>query len=110
MEIYSLIVTHVWLVMVIVLYVGYLTYADYYDKLSESFIHEFTLFSVGITSTSILFGVANLPDNPEDFKWWNLYIEVNIVCSFQLIIGFIVLFIRNAHSIRQYFGRKRNKV
>ncbi|UYE98964.1 hypothetical protein XbC2_569 [Xanthomonas phage XbC2] len=110
MEIYGLIVTHLWLVSLVVLYIGYLTYADYYDKFSDEFMMDYKILSLVTTVISFVIFAAALPDAAKKVSPWEMYVGISCLCSWILSIGTVVLFVRHSGGIRQYFGRKRNKV
>lgn len=110
MEIYGLIVTHLWLVSVVVLYIGYLTYADYYDKFSDDFMMDYKILSLVAAVISFVIFAAALPEASKKISPWEMYAGISCVCSWVLTIGTVVLFVRHSGGIRQYFGRKRNKV
>lgn len=112
MLIFGIVVTHLWFVLCVVLYVGYLTYADYYDKLSRQFIYDFKMWSLCIAALMlVVFFVAITDKNkPVDMTLLKMYYGISAVGSIALYIMTIVLFIKNSHNIRKYFGRKRNKI
>lgn len=109
MQLYGLIVTHLWLASLVVLYIGYLTCADYYDKFSASFISDYKVLSVVAGVITFLFSASIIPDNRK-IPVLELYYVLCFMCSLILTAGSIVLFFRHSYGIRQYFGRKRNKV
>jgi hypothetical protein len=107
MLIYGFILTHLWIVFGVVLYVGYLTYADYYDKFNKKFIKDFKEFTI------IAFGVVGVLFVITGFdKGFNIEMYLNLCKMFgvTLSLNMILLFCLNASILRQYFGRKRNKV
>ena len=110
MEVYGLIVTNLWLVSLVVLYVGYLTYADYYDKFSDEFMMDYKILSIVTALISFVIFAAALPDAVKKVSPWDMYTGISCLCSWILSIGAVVLFVRHSGGIRQYFGRKRNKV
>ena len=110
MNVYGLIVTNLWLVSLVVLYVGYLTYADYYDKFSQDFISDYKVLSAVAGLMSLVILAAALPDAAKKVSPWEMYVGISCLCSWILSIGAVVLFVRHSGGIRQYFGRKRNKV
>ncbi len=109
MQLYGLIVTHLWLASLVVLYIGYLTYADYYDKFSESLISDYKVLSITTGVLCFLLFAAIVPDNRKT-PILEIYYAMCFLGSIILTAGSVVLFFRHSYSIRQYFGRKRNKV
>lgn len=109
MELYGLIVTHLWLISLVVIYIGYLTCADYYDKFSIKFIRNYKLMSIAASASVLMFFVISLPEIRK-FPIWNVYVGLSCICSWILSICSILLFFHHSDDIRQYFGNKRGKI
>ena len=101
----------VWLIFVVVMVVGHLTYADYYTKLNKDLVEWIiTGIVILVFATSFNFALMALVSVSvtEGFKyclWW----FTGITCLYYLI-G-IVLGIGSGYTnLREYFGKKRGKV
>lgn len=117
MIIYSLIVSHLWVVISTVLFVGYVTYADYYDKISKEFIKIYTEASkmIGVmVLIMILLGVVIFimptPYGKEPITVKNVYFAISIGTACLITVATFIICGMFASSLRQYFGKKRNKV
>lgn len=110
MYMYGLIVTNLWIVICVVLFIGYLTYADYYDAINKkSVIFEFCSMSAGaffMAAMMILLSDYDASENPLNIFFYRFCVVFGVMIT----IVFIALLFSNIGLVRQYFGRKRNKI
>jgi hypothetical protein len=107
---YGFFMSHAWASLGVVLYVGYLTYADFYDNISQKVIEDFKFASIIISVMCALFFVSMMTSETTKFTPYQYYMGISTVCSFFVTLSVLYLFVRNSYNIRCYFGRKRNKI
>ncbi|AFC21983.1 membrane protein [Cronobacter phage vB_CsaM_GAP32] len=108
----------IWFVGGVVLLVGNLTYANYYTKIKSSSMEAFwmvytiavglALFNFLIAFTVNHFAEASVPQKPSAS-----YYGMAILAGESVIIYFVLscmMLISGFIKLKQYFGRKRNKI
>ncbi|SOK58796.1 hypothetical protein [Yersinia phage fHe-Yen9-04] len=101
----------IWLIVLIVMFIGFWTYADYYTNM-DKFTSLFILvagalkFIFGAIIFSAAYSIDNDLKHSIDVTVYLVSIISSVIYAFILFVIIILFFI---HS-RQYFGRKRNKL
>ncbi len=106
----NLVITAVYYSVVLILFVGNITYADYYTNLSDSFRGGFwilfLIFNIIAFELSI---ITYFTDNFSDA----LSIHATTITVFSVgvaVIYLIAYLVKRTLQLRQYFGKKRNKI
>lgn len=105
-----------WAVVGIIMIVGNLTYADYYTKMNKKFVESFWwVYSICMGAAilnflivliiTLAFGVTKGP-SPLNYGLGWLTGLSSIVYTLTILYGIIIGYC----NLKQYFGRKRNKI
>ena len=98
------------IILVIFMFIGYWTYADYYTKLSSTFrkVFWFVHVVVYVISGEIFF--VGYGKESLDAAILLASGSITLFYILVLIISLIVLVVKGFIKSHQYFGKKRNKI
>lgn len=100
-------------VVVLIMFIGYWTYADYYTKISNDYKRAFwivtgVLFGFGVEVFFVVCEDAKTNSVLEGFNYWAKFVGTGaMIYTFVLVFIWVVFKFQQS---RTYFGKKRNKI
>lgn len=105
-----------WVVVGVIMLVGNVTYADYYTKLNKKFLEYFWctyLICIGVSFVNFMMVLVaktlmNTTNELSPINYGLGWLYIMSLCIYSMFLIYSICF--GFANLKQYFGRKRNKI